>query len=97
LLRQNQAIADDLAKLFPQDTVAQYNYLPVIRAQIALAHGDPAKAIALLEPASPYEMGTPAEQVFLNVYPVYARGEAPVWAERSQRPRFSAANRRANM
>ena len=79
-----QVIADDLAKRFPQDTLAQFNYLPEIGARIALVHGDTAKAIGLLEPASPYEMGTPAQDVFLNLYPVYVRGEAYLAARNPQ-------------
>ncbi len=38
-----QALADDLAKRFPEDTIAQFNYLPTIHARIALGRNDPAK------------------------------------------------------
>jgi serine/threonine protein kinase/tetratricopeptide (TPR) repeat protein len=70
-----QSLADDLAKRFPEDTVAQFNYLPEIRAQISLDHREPAKAIEFLQAASPYELGAPGYIVLLALYPVYVRGE----------------------
>jgi ATP/maltotriose-dependent transcriptional regulator MalT len=47
-----------------------------IRAAIALDQNAPAKAIAELQPASPYELGSPAQSIGLNLYPVYVRGLA---------------------
>jgi serine/threonine protein kinase/tetratricopeptide (TPR) repeat protein len=69
-------IAADLAKHFPLDTIVQFNYLPEIRGQIELAKGDASEAIALLEAASAYELGTPAQTIYLQVYPAYIRGQA---------------------
>ncbi len=66
-----QALADDLAKLFPEDTIVQFNYLPTLRAQLALSHKDAPKAIAALQAAAPYELGALG-----GLYPVYVRGEA---------------------
>jgi eukaryotic-like serine/threonine-protein kinase len=71
-LVQAQGLADDLAKRFPQDTVVQFNYLPTIRAAIALGEKSPARAIADLQAASPFELGT----TLLTLYPVYMRGQA---------------------
>jgi Flp pilus assembly protein TadD len=73
---QAQKLSDDLAKRFPQTTVVQFNYLPTIHAAIALDQNAPAKAIADLQAASPYELGQPAEIILLNLYPVYVRGLA---------------------
>ena len=69
-----QALADDLEKRFPEDTVVRFGYLPVIRARIALNQGNPAKAIELLQTAGPYELGS--RQLFGALYPIYLRGEA---------------------
>ena len=77
-----QSLVDDLAERFPEDTIAQFEYLPEIRAQIALDHADSAKAIELLKAASPYDLGSPSSIVPLALYPVYVRGEAYL-AERS--------------
>ncbi|HEV2385750.1 MAG TPA: protein kinase [Candidatus Acidoferrales bacterium] len=73
---QAQQLATDLAKGFPEDTVAQFNYLPAIGAAIALDQNSPAKAIAGLQPAAPYELGAAAQTIFLNLYPIYLRGLA---------------------
>ncbi len=71
-----QAIADNLAKRFTEDTLVQFNYLPTIRAQLALSHHDSSKAIEALEAAA-YEAGTASIVLrFLSFYPVYVRGEA---------------------
>jgi eukaryotic-like serine/threonine-protein kinase len=71
-----QKLAADLAKRFPQDTVARFNYLPEIHAAIEIRAGNPAKAVEALEGASRYEMGFPLHSILLAVYPVYVRGEA---------------------
>jgi DNA-binding winged helix-turn-helix (wHTH) protein/tetratricopeptide (TPR) repeat protein len=75
---QAQALADDLAKRFPEDTVVQFNYLPTLRAKLALLHANPQEALVILGAASPYELGLPALDFYNwpNLYPVYARGEA---------------------
>ena len=71
-----ETIAADLARHFPLDTIVQFNYLPEIRGQIKLIKGDASEALALLEPASSYELGYPAQTIYLNLYPVYVRGQA---------------------
>jgi Flp pilus assembly protein TadD len=71
---QAQKLADDLAKQYPEDTVVQFNYLPAIHGAIALDQNAPAKAIADLQPALPYELGQPAGDLALSV--VYVRGLA---------------------
>jgi eukaryotic-like serine/threonine-protein kinase len=70
-----QALADDLEKRFPEDTVVRFGYLPVIRARIALNQGNPAQAIELLQTAGPYELGA-SRLLFGALYPIYMRGEA---------------------
>ena len=74
---QAQFLADELGRRSPEDTIVQFNYLPTIRAQITLAHNDPAKAIDALQAAAPYELGSPGSGAFgLALYPVYVRGNA---------------------
>ena len=70
-----QALAEDLERRFPEDTVVRGSYLPVIRAQIALNHGDALKAVELLQVSVPYELGV-SRLLFGPLYPVYIRGEA---------------------
>jgi len=76
---QAQALTNDLERSFPEDTSVKFNYLPSVRAFLALNHGDPAKAIELLQVAVPYELGQPrsAQTGFFGaLYPIYARGQA---------------------
>jgi len=66
-----------LNKDFPEGTTGQFNYLPTIRALLALNHNDFPKAVEALQTAAPYELGTPAFAAFSPVlYPVYVRGQA---------------------
>ena len=73
-----RALADDLGKRFPEDTGLQFNYLPTLRAKLALSHSNPQEALDILRVASPYELGLPAFGFYNwpNLYPVYVRGEA---------------------
>ncbi|MGA2879488.1 MAG: protein kinase [Bryobacteraceae bacterium] len=69
-------LAAELAKRFPEDTIVQYDYLPMIRAAIALRSSEPSKAVEALAPAAPYELGHTNSAFTFALYPVYLRGEA---------------------
>ncbi|MGB4785289.1 MAG: hypothetical protein WAQ77_11255, partial [Candidatus Acidiferrum sp.] len=75
---QAQELTDDLARRFPEDTITQFNYLPTLRAKLALLHSRPQEALEILEVATPYELGLPAFSFYNwpNLYPAYVRGEA---------------------
>jgi tetratricopeptide (TPR) repeat protein len=77
---QAMRLANDLAKRFPEDTIVQSDYLPMIHAVAAIQSGSPTKAIEALAPAAPYELGGPAQSVAFALYPVYLRGETYVSA-----------------
>jgi eukaryotic-like serine/threonine-protein kinase len=81
---QSQALADDLDKRFPEDTIVQFNYLPTLRARVALLRAKPQQAIDILRMAAPYELGLPAVGFYNwpNLYPIYVRGEAYLAARR---------------
>jgi hypothetical protein len=53
-----EVLFGNVAKHFPQDTVVQFIYLPLLHAQLALSRKDPAKAIEALQSAVPYELGS---------------------------------------
>jgi predicted Zn-dependent protease len=74
-LANAQHLVDDLAKRFPENTTVQFTYVPMIRAQLALDRNNAGKAIELLQPAAPYELGIAGA-----LYPVYVRGNAYVTA-----------------
>ncbi len=81
-----QSLADDLQKRFPEDTIVLFNYLPTLRAQLALAvPNNGAKAVELLAPTLPYELGVPGSSTFwTNLYPVYVRGLALLAAQHGE-------------
>src|SRR5439155_7644511 len=55
---QATRLAADLAKRFAEDTIVQFDYLPMIHAAAALQSGSATKAIEALVPAAPYELGS---------------------------------------
>jgi eukaryotic-like serine/threonine-protein kinase len=73
-----QVLADNLAKSFPEDTIMQFNYLPTIRAKLALDRSNPQEALEILKAAAPFELGLPSLSFYNwpNLYPIYVRGEA---------------------
>jgi len=74
--RQAMRPANDLAARFPNDTLVQFNYLPLIHACAALQSGNSAKALEALAPAAPYELGVIMGSADFTLYPIYLRGEA---------------------
>jgi eukaryotic-like serine/threonine-protein kinase len=76
-LSHAESLIADLGKRFPLNTGVQSVWLPTIRAQVEIARGNPAKAVELLETASPYELGEWIAALFNScLYPVYVRGDA---------------------
>ena len=76
---QAQSLANDLERDFPEDTSVRFNYLPSVYASLALEHGDPAKAIELLQVNVPYDLSSPRSATFAYfgaLYPIYLRGQA---------------------
>lgn len=72
-------LAKDLEKRFPEDTSVRYNYLPVLDGLLALAHGEPGRAIEGLQINAPHEEGVTGCTFFAffgTLYPAYVRGEA---------------------
>jgi len=69
-----QALADQLVKEYPADTLVNDYWVPSIRAAIALSDKDPSAAITALQPATHYETGSPPTGIAM--YPLYLRGLA---------------------
>jgi tetratricopeptide (TPR) repeat protein len=80
--KRAEHLADELGKLFPQDTVVRFDYLPLIYAALALRSSDAAKAIDALEASAPYELGQTNATFTFALYPVYLRGEVYLAANR---------------
>ena len=84
---QSRTLAEALERRLPEDTAVRFSYLPEVRALLALNHGEPAKAIELLQLAVPYELGDPPSSFlgyFGSFYPQYVRGEAYLAAHQGE-------------
>jgi ATP/maltotriose-dependent transcriptional regulator MalT len=71
-----RALAQDLKRQFPLDTVVNYYWIPTIHAAVELNQGHPEKALELLETALPYELGIQQVPTGGGLFPVYIRGLA---------------------
>jgi predicted Zn-dependent protease len=73
-----QKLTDDLGQRFPEATIVQFNYLPTLRAKLAVSNGSASEALETLRAALPYELGrtTYSSYGWTSLYPVYVRGEA---------------------
>jgi tetratricopeptide (TPR) repeat protein len=80
-LPQSQALAQDLAREFPEDTSVQFMYLPTLRAlfSLNLPIPDAAAAVQALQTASRYDLALGRIGFigrFGGLYPIYVRGLA---------------------
>jgi serine/threonine protein kinase/tetratricopeptide (TPR) repeat protein len=74
--KQVEARTADLARRFPESTIMQINFLPTLRAKLALNKRNTSGAIESLAGAAPYELGRSGNSGWTALYPVYVRGEA---------------------
>ena len=80
-LPQSRALAQELAREFPEDTSVQFMYLPTLRALFSLNTPTPdaAAAIQALQTASRYDLALGRVGFigrFGGLYPIYVRGMA---------------------
>ncbi len=78
-LPRSRALAEDLARNFPEDTFVQSMYLPTLRALSSLNNQDSAAAIQALQTATRYDLalgGVGFVGRFGGLYPIYVRGVA---------------------
>jgi eukaryotic-like serine/threonine-protein kinase len=84
---RSQTLAEDLQKRFPEDTAAQFGYLPTLRALSALARPAPLDAVERLQTALPYDFALPGTAFYARfgaLYPAYVRGEAYLEAKQGR-------------
>jgi len=80
-----ETLMNDLDWRFPEGTLVQFSHLPFLRAQLALNRHDPARAIEILQPAAPYELGWqgPSTGGFSgSLFVIYVRAQAYLAAHR---------------
>jgi serine/threonine protein kinase/tetratricopeptide (TPR) repeat protein len=83
-LPRSRAIAEDLAREYPEDTSVQFMYLPTLRAMFSMNAHDAAGAIQTLQIASRYDLalgGVGFIGRFGGLYPIYVRGQAYLAAQ----------------
>jgi tetratricopeptide (TPR) repeat protein len=80
----SDTLGNDLERRFPDDTLVRFNYLPSLRARLALSRGDFSQALEILQTAAPFELGINRNVLFGALYPVYVRGEAYLAAKKGQ-------------
>lgn len=69
-------IADALAQRLSENTGMQFQYLPMVRAAIAMRGGNGAKAVDAFGRSATYELGGPQYMSYIRLYPVYVHGMA---------------------
>jgi len=72
--KRSQELMEKLNQLFPNDLTIQAFSLPATRAAIKLEENDPAAAIDILRPVTPYDLARSDSLCYL--YPAYLRGLA---------------------
>ena len=75
---RSEALDGGLSKKYPEDTLVQFNFLPTLRAELALNRRNPSEALAILRPAAPYDLAATRFSVLFwtAMYPAYVRGLA---------------------
>ncbi len=77
-----RALVDGLNKDYPANTIVQSAWIPTVNAQLEFGRGNGAKAVELLQPTSPYELGQTIGSLNNScMYQVYLRGEAYLQAK----------------
>ncbi|MGC2324769.1 MAG: hypothetical protein WA463_19195, partial [Terriglobales bacterium] len=69
-----EKLAAELNRSYPLGTLVQSYWLPTIRAAIELDRKNPGQAVALLQAAAPYELGSLPSGT--SLCPAYVRGQA---------------------
>jgi eukaryotic-like serine/threonine-protein kinase len=70
-----KALAEELEKDYPTNTLIKLYWLPTINAAIELGKSNSSQARVDLEPAAPYELGLAGTDINY-LYPAYLRGQA---------------------
>jgi eukaryotic-like serine/threonine-protein kinase len=74
-VQRAQALAEELEKSYPTNTMLRFYWLPTINAATEISRGNSSQAIVDLEAAAPYELGE-AGMSINYLYPAYLRGQA---------------------
>jgi serine/threonine protein kinase/tetratricopeptide (TPR) repeat protein len=78
---QAKALAEELRRDYPNNTLIRVYWLPTINATIQLEANNSSTALMELETAASYELGNPSPMHTGTLYPVYLRGQAYLLAK----------------
>jgi serine/threonine protein kinase/tetratricopeptide (TPR) repeat protein len=78
---QAKALADELRRDYPNNSLVKLYWLPTINAAIQLQANNPTPALMELETAAPYELADPPPMEIGTLYPAYLRGQAYLLAK----------------
>jgi serine/threonine protein kinase len=70
-----KALAEELEKSYPTNTLLKLYWLPTIHAAIEISQGNSSQAVVDLEAAAPYELGLAGSSISY-LWPAYVRGQA---------------------
>jgi eukaryotic-like serine/threonine-protein kinase len=73
---QAKALADELRRDYPNNSLIKFYWLPTIDAAVQLQANNPSAVLMELETAAPYELGVPPPMQTGTLYPAYLRGQA---------------------
>jgi eukaryotic-like serine/threonine-protein kinase len=73
---QAKALAEELRRDYPNNTLIKVYWLPTINAAIQLQANNSSAAVMELETAAPYELGDPSPMQTGTLYPACLRGQA---------------------
>jgi len=75
-----KALAEELEKSYPTNTMLKLYWLPIIHAAIDLSKRNSSQTRVDLEAATPYELAIPPPLEVGTLYPAYMRGQADLLA-----------------
>lgn len=72
-----ESLTDDLERRYPEGTLVKFNYLPAVRAEIAIVKNEPSKAVESLKTTAGNELGVSSTTGFVPaLYTAYMCGNA---------------------
>jgi tetratricopeptide (TPR) repeat protein len=73
---ETSKLVGHMIERYPNDTLVKYNYVPTVRAALALTSKQPQMAIELLRETTPYELGQPLHSIYIRGQSLLAMGHS---------------------
>jgi tetratricopeptide (TPR) repeat protein len=82
--KESLLLADELTRQNPKNTLLTLQMLPVVYAGVELHRGHAERALELLQPVQPYDLGQPLQIIPMTMYSVWVRGQAYLQLKRGE-------------